>query len=323
MRNEKIHFVLASDENYIDKLAVSLVSIFKFHTENEIEIHILSNNILEGSLEKITEMSKKYHAVLNVYKVDDIEKLIGKKVNIDHLSLAAYSRIFIPELLSSEIERVIYLDVDIILNSNLESLYRQDLNGKIIGGVKSIIDLSNSKNNIEEFHINSGVILFDLVKCRNFDFVKKCLDFIRSHEGNLPFHDQTVINEVCKTNIYPLSLKYNVMSFVFYLNYKKFTSVYQLKDYYSEEEYNNARKNPNIIHMTSWVIGRPWEIECKHPYQKNYLEYLSITPWSKKPLIPNSKNKYNSVKLAMYKYISADLIRKFTVIKRKIVKLRW
>lgn len=320
--NEEINFVLASDENYADKLSVTMYSILSCHRDlQKVNIHVLSNNITEVSLNKIRKVSELfYNSNVVFYNLNNLKELIGKSVNVDHLSLAAYARLFIPTLLPLEVKKAVYLDVDIIVNKNMYEVFNMDLNDYYIGAVKSLIDLATvdeMKN--ELFHINSGMIVWNLKVCREMNFVEQCLDYIKNHEGKIKFHDQTIINEICKGKIKALHPKYNVMSNMLYLGYTSFISVYGLTNFYNEKEYEDAKTRPTVIHLTSWVVGRPWEIGCVHPYKDKYHEILDKTPWKNKPLIYGKKTKLNSIKRYIYKIFPGSSIRYLTNFKKQIL----
>ena len=49
-------------------------------------------------------------------------------------------------------------------------------------------------------------------------------------------------------------------------------------DYISEKTYDDAVKNPIIIHYLG--EERPWRVGNKHKYKDDYIKYLNMTPWS-------------------------------------------
>ncbi|WP_265447579.1 glycosyltransferase family 8 protein [Acetivibrio straminisolvens] len=313
-----LNFVLSSDENYADKLAVTMYSILEVHAEvDEVCIHVLSNNILKTSIEKIKTIEDKFsNAKIIVHNLDDLGEKLGKDVNVDHLSLATYARLLIPDILPDDVDKALYLDVDILVRENLSDLFSMAIEDYYVAGVKSIIDLADCNEDEEHyFHINAGVMLWNLKKCREEKFVQKCLDYIRNTNGKIKFHDQTIINEVCKGKIKALHPRYNVMSGMFFLKYSKFISVYGLKNYYSKKEFDDAVSSPAIIHLTSWVVGRPWEEGCVHPYKGEYERILQLTPWRGKPLLRKRRRGY---KLVIYRLLPGSLIRIITKIKRLI-----
>ncbi|WP_375103851.1 glycosyltransferase family 8 protein [Paenibacillus sp. RS8] len=316
-KEDYLNFVLACDENYVDKLAVVILSILEAHPNDElINLHILSNNISKISLKKIESLGTDY-CNFSIYNLDNLKELLGKEVNVDHLSLAAYARLFIPNLLPNELKKVIYLDVDIIVKNDLKDLYFTDMKGKYIGGVRSLSDLDKSGDD-SLFHINSGVILWNLEECRKDRLFEKFLEYIKNEEGHIKFHDQTVINACCKGKIMELHPKYNVMSGMLFLKYSKFIEAYGLKNYYTKNEYEVAVSDPYIIHLTSWVVGRPWEKKCVHPYKSEYLGILDKTPWRGIALVDNKHSKLNFLKRSIYKVLPGYSIKFATQLKRKL-----
>lgn len=313
MEGKKMNFVLASDENYVDKLAVAILSIIKKHKE-VVSVHILSNNISEDS---VNELMFRFgnRADIYIYNLNNLDKLLQRDVNVDRLSLAVYARLFIPDLIPQNIEKVLYLDTDVLVNKELNSLFEIDLKNNYIGAVRSIIDL-NQTNNDGDFHINSGVVLWNLTKCREESFTKKALDYIENAQGKMKFHDQTVLNMVCKGYIQMLPLHYNVMSPILFLDYRKFIDVYNLKNYYSQDEYLHAKNDASIIHLTSWVVGRPWETNCIHPFSNEYNNLSTEIGMANTELTFNPRTKYNKLKLMMYKYLPGKLNYRLTKIKR-------
>ncbi len=315
-KSERIlNFVLSSDENYADKLAVTMYSILEVHSKADgVCIHVLSNNISENSIEKIKSILNKFsNAQIIVHNLDNLDKRLGKDVNVDHLSLATYARLLIPDILPGDVDNALYLDVDILVRENLSDLFSVDIENYYVAGAKSIIDLPDGSEDREHFRINAGVILWNLKRCREDKFVQKCLDYIKNANGKIKFHDQTIINEICKGKIKALHPRYNVMSGMFFLTYSKFIKAYGLKNYYSKKEFDDAVSSPAIIHLTSWVVGRPWEEGCLHPYRNEYQRILQLTPWGDKPLLRKSSSKY---KLTVYKLLPGTLIRTITKIKR-------
>ncbi|WP_019230335.1 glycosyltransferase family 8 protein [Sedimentibacter sp. B4] len=288
-------FVLASDNNYSQHLAVAIYSVFKLHTEIEkVTIHVLSNQISESNLLLLDTICKKFkNGELRIYEMNNIQDLIGINVNTDHLSIAAYARLFIPKLIPNEVKKALYLDVDVLVNRSLYDLFTLDLGDNYIGAVRSIFDINEKSSDKEtNFYINSGVIVFDLDKCRKDKVFEKFISCINGNEGKLKFHDQTVINETLNGSIKELELKYNVMTPVIMLDYNKFLKFYKIKQYYNEKQYQEAKNNPAIIHLTKWIVGRPWEKGSIHPYKSLYLDYLGKIETKNKQLIDGVSRRH-------------------------------
>ncbi|MDR2526628.1 MAG: hypothetical protein LBC92_02005, partial [Rickettsiales bacterium] len=126
-----------------------------------------------------------------------------------------WARFLFPEL-KREINKAIYLDVDICLYDDISKLYYEDLNNCCIGacsdiGIKKFGNrgLPISK---EHVYMNSGVILIDCEKWREEKITQKIIDIGKKYGNKLRFPDQDALNIVFNNNNYKLlPQRYNFM----------------------------------------------------------------------------------------------------------------
>lgn len=78
-------------------------------------------------------MSIRFVNIKNIIDTTSINSFEQKK----HISVAALYRLFLPWVLT-EYDKVIYLDVDLIVCDNIGALYDIDLNDNLLGGCKDI-----------------------------------------------------------------------------------------------------------------------------------------------------------------------------------------
>lgn len=276
--DKEMNIVVASDNNYVIHLLTLLVSIAENNKNNEIDFHIFDGGINEGSKTKIEFIVQKYNNInIHYYEMSETKliKMLGGRIEKDR-SLLAYARIFIPELILDD--RAIYMDVDAIVNKDLSNLYSISLDGKAIAGVIDSNPISRHYNvnlSDDDIYINSGMILFDLNKCREIDFTKLCLNFIEQHNGNVDAMDQGTINGVLgsKKLIKPIHPKYNAFTSLFQLKSDDIKLIYGLLIFYNDKEIKEACKNPVFVHFTPNMTTRPWVEHCKHPLKKEYWYY--------------------------------------------------
>lgn len=273
-----MNIVVASDDNYAIHLLTLLVSIGENNKQTDIDFHILDGGINLDSKNKINEILKIYVNIeVHYYEMTEkkLEEMLGGRIKKDR-SLLAYARLFIPKLISGE--RALYLDVDGIVNSDLDELYNVNLDGKAIGGVLDTNPIERHYNvglNNDSIYINSGMILFDLNKCRELDFTKLCLDFVEGYNGKVDAMDQGTINGAVssKNQIEVLNPKFNVFTSLFQLSSSEIKKIYNLSFYYTDNEIEEACKNPVFVHFTPNMTTRPWVEHCKHPLKNEYWKY--------------------------------------------------
>ena len=117
---------------------------YRGHTQNS--SHSLPNN---EHRDKYVEKEVFQNVRLCPRKLSNEELLLLDKVEVGHdkLPIEAYFRLLLPALFP-KLNRIIYMDVDILVNQSLAELWDQDLDGKFIGAVLELEQ--KSKKNYEQ-----------------------------------------------------------------------------------------------------------------------------------------------------------------------------
>lgn len=118
------------------------------------------------------------------------------------LSNMTFVRLWIANYLKES--RIIYLDVDTIIDGPLDELWNLNLGPKVIGAAFDAYASILSKDSI---YINAGVLLMDLDKWRRGNFTEKTQKLLQ--ENHFRFADQDAINIVLKSYIKYLDFKWN------------------------------------------------------------------------------------------------------------------
>lgn len=282
-----LHVVVASDGNYAKLVSVLIVSIFDKNKDFEsITIHLLSNGISEETVTDIRRHIPENIGRLAVYDISNIKALL-KVTPPETISISAYSRLFVSSILPDTIDKVIYMDVDAIVNGNLRQFWKTDIASYHVAGclddvenyAKKAIGLLSS-----EVYINSGFLVINLKLWREENIEKKIIEFLVNHKGNVYHHDQGLINAVCKRKLI-LPPNYNMVTNFYVFPYSNFKQT----PFYSEKELQDGIKYPIFIHFTAGVAGRPWMKHCKHPQRNIYLKYLHKTTYGDQPLDNDSR----------------------------------
>lgn len=321
-----MNIVVASDENYVPHLETLLISIGESNSKVEkLNIHVFDAGISDESRYSINQyiyiypnMKFEFHAMSK----NVILEKIGEKVAKDR-SLATFSRIFIPEILKDE--RALYFDVDAIVLKDLRELYQIDLEGFAVAGVSDSNPIVRHRNvglSDDDVYINAGMILWNLEKCREINFVDQCRNFIRTYAGKIDAMDQGTINGVLgsKKLIKIIHPKYNVLTSMYQLKQNDIIKIYNLKHYYSDSELSEAVRHPVFVHFTPNMTTRPWEKNCKHPMKTEYWRFRSKTKFKEVKLDEDKR----SFKLRILGWTYRNLpIQLFNIIQRlkKIYKM--
>ena len=181
---------------------------------------------------KFSRLAAQYNQRVNFYNVEEL--FTNKIAEIEqtfpqlksfHFSIATFYRFFIPQTLPAEIEKVIYLDADIIVNLDLKELWEIDLGDKPLGAVPNLFQIKDEKTSIErsmkgiyfcknnfvkpEDYFNAGVLLLNLKLLRNStDLLKSGIKFV-SEKPTVQYFDQDVLNYCFSTLYLKLPVKFN------------------------------------------------------------------------------------------------------------------
>ncbi len=305
---------MATDDNYCTHLGVCLTSIMENNKKNEISFHLLNNNISKGNIEKINQIDEKYKN-LHVHYYDfnkyftendyvDIfdENLKGKNSFFNLLGISTFARLFLADILPETIDKILYLDCDMIVLNDLSELYNTNIKDYYCAGcIESNIPkyVYYGKHSDTPF-INAGTLLINLKKWRQENFRQQCIDLIKEYPDKNFLHDQNIINIVARDKIKFVSSKFNANTRNYYVNYGKILKLHKtfgsIEKFDSEEQMKETLKNPTIIHFQSQIWDRPWIKKAnlfnhavKNPFNEKYYFYKELSPWKDEPLQENNK----------------------------------
>ncbi len=300
----KIHIFFASDENFVQHLAVTITSILcNSNNDDEFIFYIMDGGISAKSKQKLNNLKK--------IKQFDIEFLLinkeeFKKCSIDkrcdYISIETYYRFKIASL-KPELEKAIYLDSDIVVKKSLKFLWETDLKNFTLGAVEdvNIRFKQEAKERLGcEFYFNAGILLINLKKWREINAEQSCFEIIDQEKSKILWVDQDVLNLLFKNDIKFLHPSWNVQ-----------TVIYRGGGFsvYSQQQVDEAIKDPAIIHFIGYI--KPWNPNKTHVLDIEYFKYLKYTDWKNfifKYKLQLLKNFLNGSKFKMTAYKNYDQI---------------
>ena len=289
-------------------MGVAMYSILSHNKHVEkISFFVIDNHISKENREKL-------NTVIEQFDNADIRfinfNLFENKLHLNltwPISLSSYARLFVGEMLPDDINRVLYLDCDIVVNDSLVELWNTNLKYHCLGAVQDTIP-TKTKAAVgltpHQRYFNAGVLLIDLQRWREMKIGQKCLDFIDSHNGQVVHHDQGVLNGILKEQWVRLPLTNNVMTILYMMSPFKIKKFYKdNSSYYDSEVIEDATKNPVILHFTPSLTSHPWEMNCAHPMRDLYLKNRDCTPWKGFPQAKDPNPLYVRLINLRYRYL--------------------
>ena len=216
----KIPIIFSTDHNYVMQAGVTILSLIKNAKDSIYEIFVIINSDVTEEDRKIL---KKQVSCYPNHSIDFIE--IGDAFKgcyeVRGISIASYSRLLIPWLFPNY-DKIIYIDVDVIINIDLASAYNEDLTDYMIAAVPSVAarTIQSNKKYILNHHLdpnkycNAGVLIINCEKQRKHNLNQK---YLIEAKKKYEFQDQDIINIVCKDQIKYLSPKYNLTPYFYQL----------------------------------------------------------------------------------------------------------
>ena len=200
---------------------------------------------------------------------DKLQRLGGERLTLEYILLkgrlegvyidpryteAASLRLLLPELLP-ELDRILYLDCDIVVRQDLAQLWEKtDLADNYLAAIYE----AAIEGQAERFralgcdpakYFNSGFLLMNLAQMREEKVSEKLLEACRV--PYLEFPDQDALNQVCQGRVLPLSPLYNSIRTFFIPKYKS-----DFVRQYSEPLWERVQREATI-HYTG---GKPWNL---------------------------------------------------------------
>jgi lipopolysaccharide biosynthesis glycosyltransferase len=207
-----------------------------------------------GTLDVVTEWAAK-HGEVNILRVpaelDDLP-LSSWRIMSSRISNAAYYRLLLPDLVPESVERMLWLDADLICTGDLSELWHTDLGDALLAAVYDpscatvsaaggIPAYEPEKYRLEFWsdYFNSGVLLMDLARCREADISGKSLAYIREHAAKLRFAVQDAMNLAVDDRWKRLDIRWNDVDITGY------------------EKRTDADRDPRILHFAG--RRKPWQ----------------------------------------------------------------
>lgn len=305
------HIVYATDDNYVCQLGVSLSSLLEHNSHLQFNIYILDNGITEGNKIWLNKISNNEKTILSFIDISNIETLLPTKVDVNRLTLSTYARLFLTDLLPTTVDSVLYIDCDTYINDSLADLLNTDISNYEVAGVEDCMyPLYKEGIGLKtcDRYMNAGILLINLKKWREENLQEVFMNFIMKFDGNVPHLDQGVINGTIKNRLI-LPLRYNVQSTIYSFNkYKDMLKFFSMNSFYDEAEMIEARRNPAIIHYTSFFLQRPWFDFCLHP-KRNLYRSTSKRLNDNNKLSPNRLSFLSKIKCLLFKYVQPIYLR--------------
>jgi lipopolysaccharide biosynthesis glycosyltransferase len=292
-QNSNIQIVVASDNHYAILIAALLKSIDINHKTGEhIDFHIIDDGISTKTKNKLSTIADPDRITLKWIKSKDtVPANITIPIDNSAFPLTAYMRIFSPYVIDQDVDKLIYLDVDTIVQDDISKLWNTSLGDHTAGAVQDpgkTVDcawagIPNYKElglSADTKYFNSGVLMINPKKWREQNVATQVIDALGKYREHVRMADQYGINVVMANKWLELDPKWNWFAF---------------KD----------NDEPHIVHFLDIKpIFKTYN--SQEVYREEFFRYLNMTPWKGfKPISGNQRQFrkiVNKIKKAFMKF---------------------
>lgn len=257
---DKMNLLVTLDANYLPYLNVMLFSLLQANPGCCFDVYLLHSSITAG---QVTATRQLLAGRGNLLMLNADEVGLVDAPTTARYPKEIYYRIFAAKYLPDNLDRVLYLDPDLIVNGPLAELYNMPLDDYYFAAASHTGPLMQKVNEIrldmedDSPYINSGLMLMNLQRLRaeqNYDDV---FNFIEKRRNTLILPDQDIISGLYGSKIFALdTFKYNMTERLFRLH----------APFEKDLNLDWVRKNSVIIHY----CGR------NKPWKENYRGVLDV-----------------------------------------------
>ncbi|MCM1387177.1 MAG: glycosyltransferase family 8 protein [Bacillus sp. (in: Bacteria)] len=252
-----LSIAMTTDQNYILQTRVAIWSMLNAAKKDIFfNIHILcSPKLGKEHRKKIEDLQSEWKNM--DIRFDEIdEKIFQDAKTTAYIPVASFYRLLISHIIKDD--KCLFLDGDMIINTDLSEIYDTDLTGLYLAGVKdcciqyNMEEQASYKDILEiptmENYINAGVLLMNLKMIRDNDMEKVFLSYIDKHYKMM---DQDILNKCCYGKIEQLDLRFN-----FFADYYERVDILKSTSF-NQKEIDEVKRYGGIIHFPGRY--KPWQ----------------------------------------------------------------
>ncbi len=306
-RSRDIVLVSGADDGYAMPLAVTIRSALDcLAADRRMKLFVIDGGLTDGSKSRLLASWNDLRLTVEWLRAD-VDLFRDLPVDT-HITTATYLRLLMPRLLPQDVERVIYLDSDLLVRRDLADLWDEPQGGHAVLAVQDVAapcldaaaclpNYDRCRNHLAAFtpvpnfrelglppdalYFNGGLLVVDLAQWRRERSAERLLQCLDEHREHVLWCDQYALNVVFAGKWRALDRRWNQGAHIF---------VYPTwwESPFDRETFRLLRAKPWIVHFCSPT--KPWHYFCRHPFKRRFRKCVRRTAW--KDWRPESPQDY-------------------------------
>lgn len=267
----RINLLFTLDANYLPRLHVVLTSIRLNNQDEDFCVYLMHRSLSRSELDEVARRCDAYGWKFTPVAVD--ESLFAEAPVTKQYPQEMYYRLLAGHLLPPEVERVLYLDPDILVINPLRPLWETALGDHLFAGcahtgkTELVSSVNRVRLGVQNDYFNSGVLLMDLACCRKEIAPQALFDYAKNHMNTLILPDQDMLNSLFGARVLPLSdVIWN----------------YDARDYHGYFVTSGGRTDIDWIMAHTAILhfcgkSKPWQPNYRYRFGVLYKHYEQLT----------------------------------------------
>ena len=276
----------AVDRRFALPLAVTLHSALA-HAQTVSRMHIMVADMGLRRRQRAKLRSIVERSAVDVrldFCVPDVDALQGLSTTDWH-RLPTYVRLLVDQLVPESWTRLLYLDGDVLVRSDLGPLWRTPIGDAVAVGVRDYREPTVwQRHELREAYTdhlglppdtpycNAGVLLIDLPRWRAHEIGPRSLDFLRRYPERAYYNDQDALNAAIGGQWMLADPRWNVT-----LNSVAFYGFPEMHTPAMRAAQQQLLREARVVHYTG--SHKPWHHLYRRPYSEPFMHSLRETRW--------------------------------------------
>ncbi len=278
-----LRIACAVNESYLLPLSVLLESLRQhLRPDYRVALYLVHGGIDTGRLSSICSGIETHPILLS-------EAQLAAAPRDSHFPPEASIPLLIPELLPTDVDRVLFLDADLLVLDDLAELWETPLDGRVFAAAADgAVPFCSSARGVKNWkalgipstapYFNAGVLLIDLARWREREVRRRVDTYFKTTREPVDFLHQEALNAVLWNDWKELDGRWNLLASRAGRSY--------------ESPASQAWRNPGIVHFAGRV--KPWRSQVGGPFNSDYQDVLRRVLRSGSPG-PTLRDRFNSV----------------------------
>lgn len=261
-----MNILVTLDSNYLEPLRVMLYSLFVNNPGETFTVYVMHSRLRPEEVEDICRYAAEFGSTVEEIKLDD--NCFRDAPVLLHWTKEMYYRLLAYTVLPEELDRILYLDPDILVINPITELYNLDLDGYLFAAAyhsiasRTLNQLRLSPYEISHYY-NSGVLLMNLQLQRKKVEEQAIYDFVEEFRTRLVLPDQDILNALFGREIKTLDEKIYNYDARYYRYYNLISG--------GVWDMDHVMRHTVILHFCG--KKKPWKKDYNGRFQALYKHY--------------------------------------------------